>query len=172
MYCTGYFSFHNSLHRPPSFHGFIFWVKWITLQHLLLNLSRRVWIIFRSNFKTFFLRYMIYLYLSIQILLSNVFRNGQYMICNFGGWPQSYLTTPEAFWTSMSHCFRAAVQFSREICCGEKFVVARNLLRREICCGEKFVVARCLVLIFDICDVYEFALDWLYSHHWGRLWRW
>ena len=25
---------------------------------------------------------------------------------NFRGWPQNYLTTPEAFWTSMLHCFR------------------------------------------------------------------
>ena len=69
-----------------------------------------VWIL------TFSWLYMLSLYFSLQILLSNVFlRNHQYIICNFGGWPQNYLTTPEAFWTSMLHCFRPTVQFSREI---------------------------------------------------------
>ena len=37
------------------------------------------------------------------------------MICNFGGWPQNYVTMLEAFSTSMLHCFRPAVQFSYEI---------------------------------------------------------
>ena len=33
------------------------------------------------------------------------------MNCNFGVWLQDYLTTPEAFSTSMLNCFRPAVQF-------------------------------------------------------------
>ena len=40
---------------------------------MFVNLSQRVWIIFRLNFKTFFWRCILSLYLPLQILLSKVF---------------------------------------------------------------------------------------------------
>ena len=49
-----------------------------------------------------------------------------YMIFNFDGSPQNYLTILEAFWTSMLHCFWPVVQFSREICSRE-IVLAKCL---------------------------------------------
>ena len=58
--------------KTTRFSWFHFWAKWIILQHLLVNLSRCVWIIFRLNFKTFFWWYMLSPYLSL-ILLSNAF---------------------------------------------------------------------------------------------------
>ena len=68
------------------------------------------------------------------------------MVCNFGSWPQNYLTMPEAFWTSMFHCFRPVVQFPWEIC------------------SRIYAVMLPVVLIFDICNVYKIvASDLLYS---------
>ena len=73
------------------------------------------------------------------------------MIWIFGGWPQNYLITPEAFWTSMLHCFWPAVQF-----------LLKDQLDRD---GEMSVV-----LLFDICNVYDIvAHDYLYSEYWGRV---
>ena len=40
--------------HTTRFSWFHFWAKWIILQHLLVNLSRRVWIIFQLNCKTFY----------------------------------------------------------------------------------------------------------------------
>ena len=58
--------------KTTRFSLFHLWAKWIILQHLLVDLSWRVWIIFDLNFKTVLWRYMLspYLYL---ILLCNVF---------------------------------------------------------------------------------------------------
>ena len=67
------------------------------------------------------------------------------VICKLGGWPQNYLTTHEAFWTSILYCFRPVVQFSREIC---------SILLN--CACEMSVV-----LVFDICNVYEIVALWL-----------
>ena len=82
-------------------------------------------------------------------------RNHQYIICNFGGWPKNYLTMSEAVWTSMLHCLRSAVQFSREICSWTTQGPQRLL-------KDLLNVA----LIFDICNVYEIVTyDWLYSQY-------
>ena len=103
--------------QTTTFSWFHFWAKWIILQHVLVNLSRLVCIIFRSNFKTFSGDISFLFTCAFRSLLVMFFpRNHQYMICHFVSWPQNYLTTPEAFWTSMFHCFRPAVQFSRETC--------------------------------------------------------
>ena len=78
--------------------GLIFWFndKCFFQKAVFVNLSTHVWIIFHLNFKTFFCRYMISLYLPINV------------ICYFGGWLQNYLTTPKAFQTSIvklgNHC--------------------------------------------------------------------
>ena len=119
---------------------------------MFVNLSWRVWIIFRLNFKKFLWRYMLALCLPLLFLLNKVFsKKTSMMICNFGGWHRIYLTTPKAFWTSMLHCFKPAVRFSLE-----------DLLDRA---GEMFVVH-----VFDICNVYKIvAYDWLHSQYWGRV---
>ena len=52
---------------------FGFYGKCYFQKAVFVNLSQRVWIIFRLNFKTFFWQYMLSLYLPLQILLSDVF---------------------------------------------------------------------------------------------------
>ena len=51
------------------YHFLGFYGKWYFQKAVFANLSRRVWIIFRLNFKTFFWWYI----LSLQILLNTVF---------------------------------------------------------------------------------------------------
>ena len=82
---------------------------------VFVNLSC-VWIIFPLNFKTFFWWYMLSLYLPLQIFMYCFSKWTINMNCNFGDWPQNYLTTLKAFWTSMFHCFRPTIQFYQETC--------------------------------------------------------
>ena len=98
---------------------------------MLLNLSRCLWVIFHLNLKTLFWRYMPSLYFPSLDSPKYRFSQGTInKICSFGGWPQNYLTRLEALRISMGvfrslyylhvtsklHCFRLAVQFSRDIC--------------------------------------------------------
>ena len=69
-----------------------FYGKYYFQKAVFVNLSRRVCIIFRLNFKTFFWRYMVSLYLPLR----SFYRFSQAtinMICTFGSWPQNYFTT-------------------------------------------------------------------------------
>ena len=56
-----------------------FWIIFLVIWQMLfaktvfVNLSQCVWVIFCLNFKTFFWRYMLSLYIPLQILLSNIF---------------------------------------------------------------------------------------------------
>ena len=114
---------------------------------VFVKLSRHVSIIFRLNFKTVFWWYMISLYLlPLQILLSTIFsQETTNMICTFGGWPQNYFT-------KYAPLFQA--------CCS---VFLRNLLKDLLDRAGKISV----VLLFDICNVYEIvAYDWLYPQYW------
>ena len=59
-------------------------------------------------------RYLLSIYLHLQILQSNDFSKEHQHECNFGGSLLNYLTTLEAFWTSILHSFRSAVLLSQE----------------------------------------------------------
>ena len=52
-----------------------------------------------------------------------------FMVSFLSKMPNSGLTKPEAFWTSMLHCFRRTVQFSREICPRTYSIVLARCLR-------------------------------------------
>ena len=136
---------------------FHFWAKRIILQHLSIKLSRRDSIIFRLNFKAFFRRYVLSLYLSLQILLMFFPRNYQYVICN----SEEPRLVSELSYHAWGIPNKYAPLF--QACCS---VFSRNLLKDLLdWAGEMSVV-----LIFDICNVYEIvAYDWLHSRCWGRV---
>ena len=73
------------------------------------------------------------------------------MICNFGGWPQNHPIHTQDILNKYATLFQA--------CCS---VFPRNLLKDLLDCAARLPV----VLIFDICNVYEIvAYDWLYSQY-------
>ena len=140
-----------NIHGPPGFHGFI-----SKRNELFCNTCWQIYHGVSGLPFAWILRHFsgdICYLLTFPWSFSEMFflRNQQNMICIFGGWPPNYLIPPEAFWTSMLHCFWPAVQF-----------LLKDQLDRD---GEMFVV-----LLFDICNVYDIvAHDYLYSEYWGRV---
>ena len=114
---------------------------------LFINLSRRVWIIFRLNFNTFFWQYILSLYFPLQIL------------------SYAFPKEPSKLFVTLAACLRIISPRPRhsEQACSIVSGLLFSFPKRFA--GEMFVV-----LIFDICNVYEIiAYDWLYSWYWGRV---
>ena len=102
---------------------------------------------------TFFWQYMLSLYLPLQILLSNVF-------------PKE----PSTWFVILVAGFRIILtrpRHSEQVCSivsGLLFSSLRNLLKDLLNHAGELPV----VLIFDICNVYEIVvINWLYSQYWG-----
>ena len=107
---------------------------------MFVNLSRRVWIIFCLNFKTFFWRYMLSLNLPLHINVSNVF-------------PKRTIIFVAGLRIISPH-----LRHSEQVCSivsGLIFsIFQRNLLKNLLDhAGEMSVV-----FIFDMCNVYKFLL--------------
>ena len=117
------------------------------------NLSRRVWIIFRLNFKTFFWRCMLSLYLALQILLSNVLPKE----------PSILFVTLMAGLRIIWKCPRNSEQVY-SIFIGLLFSFPKKFAQGPTRSSSQDVCG----FIFDICNDHEIVpYDWVYSQYWG-----
>ena len=122
-----------------------FWIIFRVIRQIFfqkvvfVNLSRRVWITFRLNYKTFFWWYMLSFYLALQILLSNVFPKDPSI------WFVTLVAGLRIIWQCPKH--------SKQVC----FIVS-GLLFNFL---KKFAQGPTRSCWRDVCDPYFWYLQWL-----------